>query len=88
MSEAQAALDQAKPQTMEPLCEGYRFQPLISTYGGVAQHWSLIYSEHHQVQARRTVNKQWLNQRTQEIKAFKKLCRTFLACEADAQHAL
>ena len=88
LHEAQAAFDQADPQSMKPLKEGYRYQRLRSTYGGVAQRWALIYSEHRQVQAQHTVNTQWLKQSTQDLKAFKKLCRTSFACEADAQNAL
>jgi transposase len=88
VSEAQAALAQANPQTMTPLSEGYRCQMLHSTYGGVAQRWALIYSEPRQPQAQRTADKQWRQQSDQDLKAFHKLCRTAFACEADAQQAL
>jgi transposase len=88
VSEAQAALAQADPPTMAPLMEGYRYQMLPSTYGGVAQRWALIYSEPRQPQAQRTVDKQWRKQSDQDLKAFRKLCRTAFACEADAQQAL
>ena len=88
LSDAQAILAQANPQTMPPLTEGYRYQLLPSTYGGVPQRWVLIASEHRQAQAQRTVDKQLLTCSTQEVKAFKKLCRTTFACEADAQQAL
>jgi transposase len=37
LSEAQAALAQADPQTMAPLRDGSRYRTLTSTYGGVAQ---------------------------------------------------
>jgi transposase len=57
LSEAQAALVQAAPQTMVPLMEGYRYQALMSTYGGVEQRWVLFYSEHRSPQAQRTVDK-------------------------------
>jgi transposase len=87
-SEAQAALAQANPQTMLPLSEGYRYQLLHSTYGGVAQRWALIYSEPRQAQAQRTTDKQWRTQSDHDLKAFHKLCRTVFACEADAQQAL
>jgi len=59
-----------------------------SSYGGVAQRWVLIHSEPRQPQAQRTVDKQWLNQSTHEVKAFQTLCRTAFACEADAHQAL
>ena len=54
----------------------------------MAQRWVLIYSEQRQPQAQRTVDKQWRKQSDQEVKAFKTLCRTAFACEADAQQAL
>lgn len=88
ISDAQAALEQVNPQTMMPLSEGYRGQMLHSPYGSVAQRWALIYSELRQPQAQRTVDRQWLTQSDQALNAFPKLCRTALACEADAQQAL
>jgi transposase len=88
LTEAQAALAQANPTAMESLMEGYRYQVLTSTYGGIAQRWVLIYSEHRRPQAQRTVDKQLLKQSTAEVKAFQHLCRTAFACEADAEQAL
>jgi transposase len=88
LSEAQAVLAQAAPQAMAPLAEGYRYQELTSTYGGVEQRWVLIYSAPRQVQAQRTVDKQLLKHSDQDIKAFRKLCGTPFACEADARQAL
>jgi transposase len=88
LREAQAVLAQAEPQTMAPLTAGYRYHVVPSSYGGVAQRWVLIYSEHRQPQAQQTVDKQWLKQSEQEAKGFKKLGRTAFACEADAQQAL
>ena len=88
LGEAQAVLAQAAPQTMAPLREGYRFRVVPSAYGGVAQRWVLLYSEPRQPQAQRTVNTQWRKQSDQEVRAFKRLCRTAFACEADAQQAL
>ena len=88
LGEAQAVLAQADPQTMAPLREGYRFRVVPSTYGGVAQRWVLLYSEQRQPHAQRTVDKQWRKHSDQEVKAFKSLCRTAFACEADAQQAL
>jgi hypothetical protein len=81
-------LAQADPQTMAPLTEGYRYHVVPSSYGGVAQRWVLIYSEPRQPQAQRTVDKQWLKQSANEVKAFQTLCRTAFACEADAHQAL
>jgi transposase len=88
LKEAQEALAQAAPETMVPLLEGYRYQPLTADYGGVEQRWLLLYSEQRRAQAQHTVDKQWLKQSEKESKAFKKLCRTTFACEADAQQAL
>jgi transposase len=88
LSEAQAALVQADPQAMLPLMEGYRYPELASTYGGVEQRWVLIHSEPRQLPAQRTVDKQLRTHSAQEVKAFKKLCGTAFACEADAQQAL
>jgi transposase len=88
LTEAQEVLAQAQPATMPPLQEGYRSRSVLSTYGGVAQRWVLIYSEQRQRQAQRTVDKQWLKQSGHEVKAFQTLCRTAFACEADAQQAL
>jgi transposase len=88
LREAQAVLAPADPQTMAPLMEGYRYRVVPSSYGGVAQRWVLIHSEPRQPQAQRTVDKQWLTQSADEAKAFKTLCRTAFACEADAHQAL
>jgi transposase len=88
VTEAQDALAQADPETMEPLGEDYRYHMLASTYGGVAQRWMLCYSAQRRPQARRSVDKHWRKQSEAEAKAFQKLCRTAFACVADAQHAL
>jgi len=88
LSEAQAALTGADPETMEPLLEGYRDRLLGATYGDVAQRWGLVYSEHRRPQAQRTVEKQLLRQSAAEVNAFQPLSRTAFACEADAQQAL
>ena len=88
LTEAQEVLAQAHPETMPSLQEGYRARSVRSTYGGVAQRWVLMYSEQRQPQAQRTVDKQWRKQSEHESKAFKTLCRTTFACEADAQQAL
>jgi transposase len=88
LTEVQEVLAQAQPATMASLREGYRSAVLASSYGGVAQRWVFIYSEHRQPQAQRTVDTQWRKQSDQEVKAFKTLCRTAFACEADAQPAI
>jgi transposase len=88
VSDAQAALTQAAPQTMAPLTAGYRYHGLTSTYGGVAQRWVLVFSKQRHAQAQRTVDKQLLKQGQGEGAAFQKLGRMTCACEADAQQAL
>jgi transposase len=88
VSAAQALLAQADPQQLTSLTAGYRYRELTSSYGGIEQRWVLIYSELRQAQARRTVDKQWRQQSDKETKAFKMLCRTTFACEADARQAL
>jgi transposase len=88
VSEAQLALAHANPPVMDPLQEGYRYHELTSSYGGVEQRWVLIYSEARQPQAQRTADKRLRQQTDQEVKAFKTLCRTIFACEADARQAL
>jgi transposase len=88
LREAQTALVQADPLTMVPLTEGYRYHVVPSSYGGIEQRWVLVYSEHRQPQAQRTVDKQWRKHSDQEVSAFKTLCRTTFACAADAQQAL
>jgi transposase len=88
LSEAQAALAQADPQGMASLKAGYRYHESRSTYGGVEQRWVLIHSEPRQPQAQRTVDRQLGKQSDQEGKAFKTLCSTPFAGEADARQAL
>jgi len=88
LSNAQAVLGQADPQTMTPLADGYRYHVVPSTYGGVEQRWVLIYSAQRHPHAQHTVQKQLLKQGDKEVNTFKKLCRTTFACEADAQQAV
>jgi transposase len=88
VSDAQAALAQADPQSMASLKDGYRYDELSSTYGGVEQRWLLLVSEHRQPHAQRSVDKQLRKHSDQESKAFKNLCRTTFACQADARQAL
>jgi transposase len=88
LTAAQVALAQVDPAAMAPLTEGYRYHALETTYGGVVQRSVLMYSEHRRPQAQRTTDTHLLRQGTDDLKAFKKLCRTAFACEADAQQAL
>jgi len=88
VTEAQAALAHADPETMEPLGEGSRSHLLASTYGGVAQRWRLLYSAHRRPQAQRSVDKHWRTQSAAEAQALQQLCRIACAGAPDAQHAL
>jgi transposase len=88
VSAAQAVLAQVDPQALTALKEGYRYQELTSTYGGIEQRWLLIYSEPRQAHAHHAVDKQWRKQSDKEGNAFKKLCGATFACEADARQAL
>jgi transposase len=88
LTDAQAALAHVDPQAMAPLTEHYRYGELPSSYGGVPQRWLLIYSELRQTQAQRTVDKGLRKQSDLEGKAWKRLCSTTFACEADARQAL
>jgi transposase len=88
LSEAQAALAQADPSTMAPRLDGSRDRVLTSTYGGVAQRGLLVFSEHRQPQAQRTVDMHLLKHSEQDVKALKKLGRRAFACAVDAQQAL
>jgi transposase len=88
LREAQAALAQVDLQALASLQAGYRYHELTSTYGGLVQRWVLIYSERRQPQAQRTVDRQLRQQSDKEVKAWKKLCGTTFACEADARQAL
>ena len=88
LTEAKAVLATATPETMLALQEGYRYDDVASSYGGVEQRWFVIYSEPRHSQAQRTVDKRWLKHSEQEAHAFQQLCRMAFACEADAQQAL
>jgi transposase len=88
LAEAQAVLAPADSQTMAPLRAGYRSRVLSSPSGGVAQCWVRLSSEQRQPQAQRTVDTQGRQQSDEDVKAFKRLCRTACACAAEAQQAL
>jgi transposase len=88
LSEAQAALAQVDPHALASLTAGYHYGELRSTDGGVEQRWLPISSESHRPQAQRPTDKQWGQQSAKEVKAFKTLCGTTCACEAEAWQAL
>jgi hypothetical protein len=76
------------PQVMASLTEHSRDGELSSIYGGVPQRWGLIDSERRQTQAQRPVDQQLRQPSDQEGTAWKKGCRTTVACNADARQAL
>jgi hypothetical protein len=53
----------------------------------LAQRWVLIYAAPRQPPAQRTVDKPWRQQSARAVQAFRTLCRTACACEAEAQPA-
>ena len=61
---------------------------MTTTYGGVAQRWLLLYSEHRPAQAQRTGDKHLLTQGQREVAVCQTRCRQTFACAADAQQAL
>jgi len=73
---------------MAPLTAGSRYRVVPSSYGGIEHRWVRIPSAPRQPHAQRTVDQQWLKQRAHDVQAFKTLCRTAFACEADAPQAL
>ena len=88
LSDAQAVLRQAAPQTMTPRADGYRYGVVPSTEGGLEQRWVLISSAPRHPHAQHPVNKQGLTPGDQDVHTLKTRCRTTVACEAEAQPAL
>jgi hypothetical protein len=88
VSPAPAVLAQATPQRLASLQAGYRDDELPASYGGSEPRWVRIDAELRQAPARRTVDRQWRQQRDQDTTALKTWCRTTLACAAEARQAL
>lgn len=88
LQEAREVLAPITPSTMPPLTDGYRYQERTATDADVAQRWSVIDSEARQARVQRTGEKPMHTASTAELQACKKLCRTALACAADAPQAL
>jgi hypothetical protein len=87
LTEATEVLAQAQPETLGALPEGYRDAVVASRDGGVAPRWVLSSSEPRQPQAQRTGDKPCRQHGDRAGPAFQPLCRTALACEAEAQQA-
>jgi hypothetical protein len=86
-SDAPAARAQADPPTMAPRLDGDRERVVTSTSGGVAQRWVLIASER-LPQVQRPVDTHRCKHTEPDVNACNNLCRTALACAADAPQAL
>ena len=84
----QELLDQADPETMQPLTDGYGYQPLRERYAGVDQRWLLIYSEAARHRVQKSVDKALAKRTTDEQKRFVRLCRKNFNCQEDAIAAL
>jgi len=82
------ALAQVDPAAMAPRPAGERSHARETTYGGVGPRWVVMDSEPRRPQAPRTVDNHLLRQGTNALNAFKQLCRTAFAGEADAPQAL
>ena len=59
------------PTRLASRTEGYRYDELRSTYGGIEQRWILLSSESRQPQAQRTVDTAVAPAERQEVKALK-----------------
>lgn len=88
LGEAKAWLQEADPEKMTPLAEGYDYRKVTSHYGGVAQRWLVIASRAAGTRADKTAERQLLRQSEGEYKAFSNLCRQAFHCREDALRAL
>lgn len=73
---------------MTEMSDGYRIFPLCSTYGDTRQRWLLVYSAQAHARESRQLDKQVARAADAAEKAWRGLCQTTFACEADAQAAL
>jgi hypothetical protein len=87
-AEARAVLAQGAPNPLAPWPEGSRLQDVTAPYAGLAQRWGVVYSEARRTQARRAVEKPVRTPGAAALQAFKKVCRTAVACAPDARQAL
>jgi transposase len=85
---APVAWAQVDPAARAALTEGDRDHALETTDGGGVQRWGLTYAAPRRPQAQRTTDTDLRRQGPNDLKAFKHLCRTAFACEAEAQQAL
>jgi hypothetical protein len=85
---APVAWAQVDPAAMAALTEGDRDHALETTDGGGVPRWGLTYAAPRRPQAQRPTDTDLRRQGTHDLNAFKHLCRTAFACEAEAQQAL
>jgi len=92
LTEAQEALRLVSEQHMffftNPALENYRYQPICSNYGGVQQEWLVIFSEAAYQREVASLQKNYLKQSSEEMKAFFELFRKKFSCQADVHQAL
>ena len=66
---------------------GYSITPLQSNYGGVAQRWILVYSEHAFNRESKTLDKQVVKEKTYLAKELRALAKETFQCPDDARKA-
>jgi transposase len=85
---AQQAIRAVETRKMRPLSEGYRIQPMVNHYGGVAQRWLVVYSEQAWHREVKTLAKKVAREEEKAHKEVAKLCAAEFACEQDARQAV
>jgi len=85
---AQLAMAQTEIASMSALKEGYRGRCIQQTYGGVSQHWLIVYSDAAKQRAQKTVARRLNKQSEKEMKQWQQLCHQTFECAADAQQAV
>lgn len=85
LKEAQSLIQKTEKADMLELEKGYKGLWHDSSYGGVAQKWLLIYSQHAFEREILTLNKNILKLSEQGRKSFKKLKAQAFSCESDAK---
>ena len=88
IEEAGQAAQEADPEAMRSLTDGYRATALHSEYGDVRQRWLLVWSEEAEQRAVDQAPKQLEREHTEEKKAFRELKEQKFACREDAEKAL
>jgi transposase len=87
LSQSKAAIEKTYSNWL-PLCEGYDYVPLSSSYGEIDQRWLLIYSQEAYNREIITLKKKYAKESEKEYQAFLKLTHQRFDCEKDAQKAM